>query len=157
MKKYLAIAFTLTLMAPPLLEAQEPSHDKSTMADCPMMNSESVREQVDERGDKAMGFSHEKTSHHFRLLADGGAIEVTANDPADATSREQVRAHLAHIAKLFAEGNFAIPMLVHAQKPPGSELMQQLRGQIKYGVRGNASRRPGANHDDEPKALAAGA
>jgi hypothetical protein len=133
MKKYLTIAFALTLMAPPLLEGQEPSHDKSSMADCPMMNSESVHEQVDERGDQTMGFSHEKTTHHFRLLADGGAIEVAANEPADATSRDQVRTHLAHIAKLFAEGNFAIPMLVHARTPPGSELMQQLRGQIKYG------------------------
>jgi hypothetical protein len=27
---------------------------------------------VNERGDKVMGFSHEKTAHHFRLKADGG-------------------------------------------------------------------------------------
>lgn len=130
MKKYFTIAFALTLMASPLLEAQEPVHDKSSMADCPMMKEHSAR--VDERGDTAMGFSHEKTTHHFRLLADGGAIEVTANDPADAASRDQVRGHLARIAKLFAEGKFAIPMLVHAQKPPGSESMQQLREQIQY-------------------------
>ena len=130
MKKQLTFAFALTLMTPLLVEAGEPSHDKSSMADCPMMNEHAA--QVDKRGDEAMGFSHKKTTHHFRLLADGGAIEVTANDPADATSREQVRGHLAHIAKLFAEGNFAIPMLVHAQKPPGSESMQQLRGEIQH-------------------------
>lgn len=31
---------------------------------------------ADARGDVAMGFSHERTKHTFRLLADGGAIEV---------------------------------------------------------------------------------
>jgi hypothetical protein len=30
---------------------------------------------VDTRGDHAMGFSHETSTHHFRLLSDGGAIE----------------------------------------------------------------------------------
>jgi len=29
-----------------------------------------------------MGFSHEKTTHHFQLYKDGGAIQVTVNDPA---------------------------------------------------------------------------
>jgi hypothetical protein len=154
MKKYLTIAFALTLLTPSLLEAEEPAHDKSSsMAHCPMMKEHSA--QVDERGDKAMGFSHEKTTHHFRLLADGGAIEVTANDPADATSREQVRGHLAHIAKLFADGNFAIPMLVHAQKPPGSESMQQLREQIQYGYEEMPAGGRVRISTTNPKALAA--
>lgn len=26
------------------------------------------------------GFPHDQTTHHFRLLPDGGAIEVTVND-----------------------------------------------------------------------------
>ena len=38
---------------------------------------------VDNRGDKVMGFSHEKTTHHFRLYKDGGAIEVEANSRDD--------------------------------------------------------------------------
>src|SRR6185503_13864578 len=49
---------------------------------------------VNERGDHAMGFSHEKTTHHFRLTANGGAIEVTSNDPKDIASRDQIRMHL---------------------------------------------------------------
>ena len=53
---------------------------------------------VEQRGDHMMGFSHDKTTHHFRLYADGGAIEVTANDPNDADSRDQIRMHLSHIA-----------------------------------------------------------
>ena len=30
---------------------------------------------VEKRGDQAMGFPHNKTTHHFRLYSDGGAIE----------------------------------------------------------------------------------
>ncbi|HEY1265436.1 MAG TPA: hypothetical protein VGF06_18035 [Terriglobales bacterium] len=87
---------------------------------------------VTQRGDQAMGFSHEKTSHHFRLFKDGGAIEVTANDPGDKESRDMIRMHLAHIAKMFAEGNFQAPMFIHDTDPPGARVMAELRGDIKY-------------------------
>src|SRR5579864_4911707 len=62
------------------------------------------------RGDHAMGFSHEKTTHHFRLFKDGGAIEVAANDPKDTASRDEIRQHLSHITQMFADGNFEVPM-----------------------------------------------
>src|ERR1044072_3102301 len=57
---------------------------------------------VNGRGDHAMGFSHEKTEHHFKLMPGGGAIEVSANDPKDAERRHQIRRHLEHISNLFA-------------------------------------------------------
>ena len=79
-----------------------------------------------------MGFSHTKTTHHFRIRAEGGAIEVTANDASDLTSRDQVRRHLAQIATLFGEGNFEIPMFVHAQKPPGADVMARMKTSIVY-------------------------
>ncbi|HLW76163.1 MAG TPA: hypothetical protein VKS01_04240, partial [Bryobacteraceae bacterium] len=77
-----------------------------------------------------MGFSQEKTTHHFFLYADGGAIQATANDPKDTGSRDQVQMHLGHIAKMFADGNFEIPMLVHEQTPPGTPAMKKLKDQI---------------------------
>ncbi len=89
-------------------------------------------EGVNERGDHAMGFSHEKTTHHFRLTADGGAIEVTANDPNDAASQEQVRTHLSHIPKLFREGDFSAPMFIHGEAPPGVPAMKRLKTDINY-------------------------
>jgi len=85
-----------------------------------------------ERGDEIMGFSHEKTTHHFRLYADGGSIEVEANYREDTASRDQIRSHLGHIATLFREGNFQAPMLIHAQNPPGTEAMKRLRDRIQY-------------------------
>ena len=87
---------------------------------------------VNERGDHVMGFDHEKTTHHFRLYTDGGAIEVTANSAADAESRDRIRKHLGHIARMFSEGNFKAPMLIHAQTPPGVPVMQRLKADIKY-------------------------
>lgn len=87
---------------------------------------------VNERGDHAMGFSHEKTTHHFRLAADGGAIEVTANDAGDAASMEQIKTHLAHIAKMFKEGDFSAPLFTHGEVPAGVPAMKRLKADITY-------------------------
>ena len=89
-------------------------------------------EEMNKRGDHVMGFDHTKTTHHFRLLSDGGAIEITANSPKDTDSRDQIRGHLGHISKMFAEGNFNAPMLIHAQTPPGVPVMQKLKNEISY-------------------------
>jgi hypothetical protein len=88
--------------------------------------------EVIKRGNQAMGFSHAKTTHHFRLFKDGGAIEVEANDPKDTVSREEIRQHLAHIAEMFSAGNFESPMFTHATTPPGVPTMAHLRDQIEY-------------------------
>lgn len=87
---------------------------------------------VTSRGDQAMGFSHEKTTHHFWLYKDGGAIEVLANDPKDTDSRDMIRMHLSHLAKMFAAGDFDAPMFIHATNPPGVPAMIELRDQIHY-------------------------
>lgn len=87
---------------------------------------------VDKRGDHVMGFSHEKTTHHFRLYKDGGAIEVAANDPKDTDSRDQIQMHLGHIAKMFAAGDFNAPMLIHDRVPPGVPALQRLKAEVKY-------------------------
>jgi hypothetical protein len=87
---------------------------------------------VNMRGDHAMGFSHMKTTHHFRLLPDGGSIEVTANDRADTSSLVAIRTHLSHIAEMFKDGDFSIPMLIHDRVPPGVPELQQLKGKVSY-------------------------
>ena len=100
-----------------------------------MFAQDAHHEGVDKRGDHVMGFSHEKTTHHFRLYRDGGAIEVTANDAKDAESRDQIRMHLSHIAKMFAGGDFNAPMLIHDRVPPGVPVMQRLKAEIRYEYR----------------------
>lgn len=92
----------------------------------------SRHDQINHRGDHAMGFSHTKTTHHFRLTSEGGVIEVTANDKDDAASRDQIRRHLKHIAVKFSEGDFSAPMFIHGEDPPGVEAMKQLKIEIKY-------------------------
>ena len=87
---------------------------------------------VQTRGDQAMGFSHEMTTHHFLLTKHGGVIEADANDPNDQASRDAIRQHMEHIAKLFSEGDFNAPMFIHGQTPPGVPTMQRLKDQITY-------------------------
>ena len=88
--------------------------------------------EVNKRGDKTMGFSHLKTTHRFRLFEDGGAIEVDVNDPADADSRSRIQKHLNKIAELFTAGDFAMPMAIHDQTPPGVPAMMRLKAEIAY-------------------------
>jgi hypothetical protein len=114
-----SVLVLLTICLTAAIQAQQPSpvdHDKG----------------VKDRGDVVMGFSHEKTAHHFLLYADGGAIEVEAKDPKDAESRDQIRMHLTHIAKMFSQGDFTAPMLIHAQNPPGVGMMKKLQKEIQY-------------------------
>src|SRR6059036_568645 len=80
---------------------------------------------VTRRGEAVMGFDQTTTTHHFRLTAQGGDIEVTANDAKDSASIAQIRMHLQHIAKSFAAGNFTAPMLIHAKEPPGVKAMKR--------------------------------
>lgn len=136
----------LTVAAALIFAAGTSNVQSDAHASCPLMQSDKTKsanhhdrhspdshtEEVNRHGDQAMGFSHAKTTHHFRLNSAGGVIEVTANDPADAASRNQIRTHLKHIAAKFAEGDFTAPMFVHSQTPPGVPVMERLKAEIKY-------------------------
>ena len=98
----------------------------------PSPHQDKRSEAVVTRGEHVMGFSHEATTHHFRLFNDGGEIDVSANDPKDKVSVDQIRTHLGHIAKMFASGNFKAPMLIHDANPPGTATMTRLKEQIRY-------------------------
>ena len=88
--------------------------------------------QLNQRGDREMGFSHDKTTHHFELNQDGGLIEVRTNDLKYTASRDLIRGHFHHIVQMFATGNFNVPMLVHAQSVPGTAVMSQLKDQLRW-------------------------
>lgn len=88
--------------------------------------------EVDRRGDQAMGFRHDLTHHHFRLFADGGAIEVAADQSEDNAGKEAIRKHLTGIAGRFAHGDFSLPMFIHATVPPGVETLKRLKDEITY-------------------------
>jgi hypothetical protein len=87
---------------------------------------------VEQHGDEAMGFPHDKTSHHFRLYSDGGAIEVTVNDTKDSQNVQAIRSHLTHIVTMFSNGEFSLPMFIHDQMPPGAPVMKEKRAEISY-------------------------
>ena len=119
--------------APPAAQNEKP---KDSQAECPMhkahAHDDSTSPAMNRRGEKGMGFSQTTTTHHFLLSADGGVIQVEANDPTDTATRDNLRMHLTHIAKAFASGDFAIPMFVHDTTPPGVAVMKQLKDKIRY-------------------------
>src|SRR5215212_5355612 len=118
-------------------------HDAKTHAECPFMTDRQTpggksdapaggghdahHAAVNARGEAAMGFSQTETAHHFFLTRDGGVIQVEVKDAADAANRERVRLHLAHVARMFAAGDFDTPMLVHARTVPGAPAMSRLK------------------------------
>jgi len=136
----IALVFSLTFFAGNSQEKPQEKQQKKPQEkmSCPMheqhkASQDDQRHQgVVERGDHVMGFSHETTAHHFRLYADGGAIEAEADDRQDTKSRAEIRGHFGHIATMFAAGDFSAPMLIHAQNPPGTEEMKRLRNAITY-------------------------
>ena len=115
----------ISLISALLVHAQQQEKHESQM-------SQKQMDEMNKRGDKHMGFDHLKTTHHFLLAKDGGTIQVEANDAKDLESRDQIRGHLRHITMMFGEGNFEVPMLVHEKTPPGSKVMQELKGEISY-------------------------
>jgi hypothetical protein len=103
------------------------------MKSCPMHKGQAGHQaDVEKHGDEAMGFPHDKTTHHFRLVPDGGAIEVTVNDTKDVDDLQAIRMHLKHITTMFSNGDFSVPMFVHGEVPPGTTEMKDRRADITY-------------------------
>jgi hypothetical protein len=134
---YLIVVFAMvsTMLTVLIVSAQQ-QEKKSPPNSSATSMTDVQNEKMNERGDHVMGFDHMKTTHHFHLLSDGGSIEVAANSPQDTESRDQIRMHLRHIAKMFSAGNFKAPMLIHDQSPPGVPVMQKSKNNIRYAFEG---------------------
>jgi hypothetical protein len=104
---------TLHLIMPNLSPAQTPQN--SVAAATP--------------GETDLGSNQGKAVRHFKLLPDGGAIEITANDPADVGA---VRRQVANIVAMFGQGKFEVPTVIRGQNPPRTDRMSQLKGAISY-------------------------
>jgi hypothetical protein len=124
------IMLTMLSAFPTLATSQESSNAAAHQS--PAVNEKQCSMDMEARGDVGMGFSQAKTTHHFILTKDGGVISVETNDANDEKTRDQIRMHLAHIAKAFAAGDFDIPMFVHDKVPPGVSTMQSKKDAIQY-------------------------
>jgi hypothetical protein len=71
-------------------------------------------------------------THHFRLTATGGSIEVTVKGHADQETIGSVRSHLRLMAGEFAAGQFDKPFQTHREVPLGVVEMQKSRRKIAY-------------------------
>jgi len=139
--------------------AQNANTKEDAMRDCPMhkqhMAGGTHHADVEKHGDQAMGFPHDQTTHHFLLRSDGGAIEVTANDPADKANTAAIRTHLAQVAVAFGNGDFSQPTFIHDSLPPGVTTMKLLKARIRYHYEEISSGARVRLESDDPLALAA--
>lgn len=87
---------------------------------------------MNQRGAQVMGFDQDKTTHHFYLYTDGGAIDVSVKETSDKTNLDAIRSHLPHIAMMFGQGNFEAPMLVHDTNVPGTAEMAKLKDRLTF-------------------------
>lgn len=93
---------------------------------------EKTKDAVDHRHDEATGVDQNGSVHHFVLEARGGSILLEVTDPGDVLGRDRIRTHLSHIASAFAQGDFALPMLIHDRTPPGVPQMKAAKSRISY-------------------------
>ncbi|HVF90379.1 MAG TPA: hypothetical protein VNH22_09945 [Blastocatellia bacterium] len=154
---FLAACVSATSLAA-LGQEPAPAREKNS---CPMHKKHMAEardrhmHELNERGNSAMGFDQAKTTHHFRLLRDGGAIEVGANDPRDRASMDQIRQHLEQISGMFAAGDFSTPFAVHARTPDGVSDLERLKAAITYRYEETAGGGRVRISSGDPKALAA--
>lgn len=127
MRSPLAISFALRLCAS-AVAARAQVHEEHAS----VQNDHSKHHDMEHRGNQGVGFDQQKTTHHFLLRKDGGAIQVTANSATDKSSTEEIQMHLRHITRSFQSGDFNIPMFVHDETPPGGATMKKLKDQIQY-------------------------
>src|SRR5450432_253249 len=136
MKKFFIALSIVAVLSVPLLSQEKSKPADDSMKDCPMhsqhQSSTAGDAEMNRRGNQGMGFSQDKTQHHFLLSKDGGAIQVTANSADDQASVSQIRMHLKHISHAFQAGDFNIPMLVHDQTPPVLPMIRKLSQNITY-------------------------
>jgi hypothetical protein len=95
-------------------------------------SSAAHRADVDHRHDEATGVSHEGAVHHFGIAKDGGSIRLEVTDASATEARDRIREHLQMVARSFAAGDFALPMLIHDRVPPGVEVMKTHKDAIHY-------------------------
>ena len=163
MGRFLAVQIALACIAAAAYSQNANTKDGNTkddaVRDCPMhkqhMSAASHHSDVEKHGDQAMGFPRYKTTHHFLLRSNGGAIEITANDPADQGNVSAIRGHLSHIAASFADGDFSTPMFIHDGLPPGVTTMKLLKAKIRYHYQEISSGARVRIESDDPVALAA--
>jgi hypothetical protein len=105
------------------------AHDHGS---CPHMAKDAHAAGVDHRHDEMTGMAADTSVHHFEVTNRGGVIRLEAADAADESGRDQARGHLQHVAESFAAGDFAMPMFIHGQTPPGAATMARLKDSIRY-------------------------
>jgi hypothetical protein len=113
------------------LDEKCPLHEQH-MKDKAKSTADERFEEMNARGNRAMGFDQGKTNHRFLTAPDGGSIEVTVKDRKDIVNLAAIRAHLREISTEFARGDFRAALETHGELPAGAADMQAAKNKITY-------------------------
>lgn len=132
--RQIALPLLLACLSAPILEAQNPDSMPAGHHHTPGMvhgQSDTAFQSMNARGTVAMQVDQGRSIHHFDSLRDGGRIVLESTD-GDSAGIAGIRAHFRDIEAAFRAGDFSIPMFVHGQAVPGTDVMAARRAQIRY-------------------------
>lgn len=86
---------------------------------------------LQKRGAMAMGVDQYTSKHVFDITPDGGRVSLQ-RETEDSLGTAQIRAHMKLIQHAFEAGDFSTPSFVHGHDMPGTAVMTQKKGAIKY-------------------------
>lgn len=116
------------------LEAQTPDSMPAGHHHTPGMvhgQSDSGFHAMNHRGAVAMQVDQSRAIHHFDSLKDGGRIVLESTD-GDSSGIAGIRAHFRDIEAAFRAGDFSIPMFVHGETVPATDVMAARKALITY-------------------------
>jgi hypothetical protein len=100
----------------------------------PAATNDSAYRALQARGEGTMGVDQYASQHHFEDRADGGRIELQMRE-ADSVGVAAIRAHLEKTVLEFRSGVFTAPDATHAMVVPGTPVMAERKGSIRYEYR----------------------
>jgi hypothetical protein len=135
-------ACALLFSAASACNAQQPEKKAEIPVDHSMMtaaqhaamhggSSDSSFNEMQKRGQMAMGVNQYTSTHKFDITSDGGRIELQ-RDSFDSLDVAQIRAHMKMIQHAFEAGDFSTPAFVHMRDMPGTAIMARRKALIHY-------------------------
>jgi hypothetical protein len=116
--------------------------------------SDSAYRALQARGAGTMGVDQYASRHTFEDRPDGGRIELQMRE-ADSAAVAAIRAHLQRTVTEFRAGVFTAPEATHAMVVPGTVVMGERKGRVRYQYRPLAQGGEILIATDDPVALAA--
>jgi hypothetical protein len=117
MRRTLIVGLSAALRAPTLKKRSATSHPKCSFRQAGSFEFQPGRSFVNLLEVVLAQLDVHRTEVFFEPIR--GTIEITVNDAKDADDLQAIQMHLKHIAVMFSNGDFSMPMFVQGQTHRG--------------------------------------